>query len=207
LKEIFEVTATIPSVTDIRIHTRVPIFSPAALKSDDKLKLFATYNVRMVLHCVHPYEICDEVGGLLNRMHALGIRLYNHFPLLRHVNDHADVVLALIQKLDTYHVRTLSIYVPEPVKFSAAYRVAYDRMCHIMDEVVMRAPLWLNSFRFCLDSPVGKVRRENLTMRDRASHTLVFMREGARIVYPDFPADMDKAGDLETMLWQMRIAA
>ena len=204
LQTIFERISNIKTVTDFRIHTRVPIFSPAALKSDEKLKLFAKYNVRMVVHAVHPYEICDEVGALLTRMHAHGIRLYNHFPLLRYVNDHADVLLELMHKLEAHHTRTLSIYVPEPIYFSAAYRISYDRMCAIIDDVNACAPSWMNSFRFCLDSPFGKVRRENLTMRDRASNRLVFMRDGQRIDYPDFPDALDIAGDIKTMLWKLK---
>lgn len=207
LQTIFEKIATVKTVTDVRIHTRVPIFSPAALKNDDKLMLFAKHNVRMILHSVHPYEICDEVAALLERMHGHGIRLYNHFPMLRHVNDHADVLLELMQKLEAHHVKTLSIYVPEPINFSATYRISYDRMCAIIDEVNVRASAWLNSFRFCLDSPFGKVRRENLKMRDRLSQRLVFMREGQRIDYPDFPASMDNPGDIKTMLWKMKKAA
>lgn len=204
LQTIFERLSKIKTVTDFRIHTRMPVFSPAALKSDEKLALFAKYNIRIFIHAVHPYEICDEVGELLNRMHAHGIRLYNHFPLLRHVNDNADVLLELMRRLEEYHTRTISIYVPEPIYFSAAYRITYDRMCAIIDEVNARAPSWMNSFRFCLDSPVGKVRRENLKMRDRASHNLVFMRDGQRIDYPDLPEAMDSPGDIKIMLWKMK---
>ncbi|NDE89597.1 MAG: radical SAM protein [Alphaproteobacteria bacterium] len=202
LERIFVALAEIKSVSDIRIHTRVPIFAPSALKNDEKLALFAKYNVRMVLHSVHPYEICEDVIALLARMHAHGIRVYNHFPILRHVNDHADVLLELMQKLETHHVRTLSIYVPEPIYYSAAYRISYDRMCRIIDAVNQRAPSWLNSFRFCLDSPHGKVRRENLVMRDNDANILVFMREGQRIVYPDLPEKLDAPGDIKTLLWK-----
>ncbi|MBY0428608.1 MAG: radical SAM protein, partial [Alphaproteobacteria bacterium] len=116
----------------------------------------------------------------------------------------ADVLLELMRRLEAHHTRTLSIYVPEPIFFSAAYRISYDRMCAIIDDVNSRAPSWMNSFRFCLDSPVGKVRRENLNMRDRTSHHLVFMRDGQRIDYPDLPEALDSPGDVKTMLWKMR---
>jgi lysine 2,3-aminomutase len=200
LETIFNALKNISTVTDIRIHTRVPVFAPAALKNEEKLDLFAKHNVRMVLHAVHPYEICDDVSALLCRMHEKGIRMYNHFPLLRHVNDHADVLLALITKLERLNVRTLSIYVPEPIHYSAAYRISYDRMCKIIDTVISRSPLWLGAFRFCLDSPIGKVRRENLILREGAN--LIFMRDGKRVVYPDFPEKMDNTGDIATMLWR-----
>lgn len=207
LQAIFECLSKISSITDFRIHTRVPVFLPSALKNDDKLDLFAQYNVRIVIHAIHPYEICSEVSGLLDRMHAKGIRLFNHFPLLRGVNDHADVLLKLMSKLEQHHTRTLSVYVPEPIYFSAAYRISYDRMCKIIDTVNAQAPSWMNSFRFCLDSPVGKVRRENLASRDEAKQLLIFMRDGQRIDYPDLPAEMDIPGDINNLLWKMKNVA
>jgi KamA family protein len=185
----------------IRIHTRVPVFAPAIL-NDEKLRLIAESSARVIIHSVHPYEICDEVGALLQRMHALRIPLYNQFPLLRGVNDHADVLIALLQRLEQFHVRTLSMFVPEPTLHSAVTRISYDRMCRIVDEVIARTPSWMHAFRFCLDSPYEKLRRENLLLRDRTSDTLVFMSGGNRVVYPDFPAEMDVAGEIKTLLWK-----
>ncbi len=197
----------VPSVEHIRIHSRAPIFAPAVLKDDAKLDLMARHNVRFLFHIIHPYEICGEVEELIGRMNRAGIRLYNHFPLLRSINDHADVLLMLMEKLERLNVKTLSIYVPEPIRYSAAYRVSYMRMSRLMDEVVRRSPSWLNAFRFCLDTPHGKVRRENLVMRENATHTLVFMRDGKRITYPDFPEELDVAGDRATLLWREARAA
>jgi KamA family protein len=189
-------------VPHIRIHTRVPVFAPAIMANEAKLRLIAESGARMIIHSVHPYEICDEVGDLLRRMHALHIPLYNQFPLLRGVNDHADVLVALLQRLESFQVRTISMFVPEPTLHSATYRISYDRMCKMVDEVVHRTPSWMHAFRFCLDSTHEKLRRENLLLRDRTSDMLVFMADGARIVYPDFPAEMDVAGDVETLLWK-----
>lgn len=202
LELILQRIAAVKTIRSIRINSRAAIFAPSILQDDKKLALFAKTGVRFVFHIIHPYEICEEVAALLVRMHRHGIRLYNQFPLLRHTNDHAEVLLALLHKLEQHHVRTYSIFVPEPIPFSATYRLRYDRMCGIIDAVQRVAPPWLTGFRFCLDSPVGKVRREQLVGRDAAADTLLFDYHGEKISYPDFPAHMDNPGDVKTMLWQ-----
>lgn len=191
----------VETVKHIRMHSRAPVFAPQVLK-DNKLELLARYNVRFFFHFIHPYEICEEMEALIGRMKKAGIRLYNHFPLLRKVNDHVDVLLSLLEKLEGLGVRTVSIYVPEPIHYSAAYRIAYDRMGRLMDEVTARSPSWLHAFRFCLDSPHGKVKREHLVMRDREKNLLVFARGDKKIIYPDFPETLDEAGDRATLLWR-----
>lgn len=199
---IFETLRSIQSVKHIRIHTRVPVFSPAALKNDDKIKIFSAHNARVVIHAVHPYEVCEEVGDVLNRMHGAGVRLYNQFPLLRGTNDHADVLVKLIEKLDAYHTHTLSLFVPEPIFHSAASRIAWRRMCTLVDDVIRRTPAWMHAFRFTLDSPIGKVQRTDMILHDRATGKIIFRRGDKRFTYPDFPEHLDVPGDLKTLLWR-----
>lgn len=199
---IFERLRAINTVKNIRIHTRVPVFSPAALKSDDKIKLFAEHDARVIIHAVHPYEICNEVGDTLSRMASAGVRLYNQFPLLRGTNDHAAVLIKLIERLESFHTRTLSLFVPEPIFYSAAYRISWRRMCALIDAVIQHTPAWMHAFRFSLDSPYGKVQRADLIMHDRTGGRLIFKRGDKRFAYPDFPEIMDAPGDIATMLWK-----
>jgi lysine 2,3-aminomutase len=191
----------VKSVTQLRVHSRAPIFAPQTLK-ENKMELLARHKVRLYFHIIHPYEICAEIEKVIGDARKAGIRLYNHFPLLRKINDHADVLLRLMTKLDALGVINASVYVPEPIHYSAAYRISYDRMCRLIDEVIARSPSWINAFRFCLDSPYGKVRRENLLLREREKGLLVFQREGQKIIYPDFPEEMDAPGDIKTLLWK-----
>jgi lysine 2,3-aminomutase len=200
LEKIFAALQGVETVQEIRIHSRAPIFAPAIM-SDDKIALLAANNVRFVFHSIHPYEICDDVAAMISRMNKAGIRLYNHFPLLRKINDHADVLIKLIQRLTDLNVHTFSIYVPEPIYYSAAYRIGFRRAAKLIDAVKAQLPGWAD-FRFCLDTPYGKVRREHLIAEEASTSTLVFQYEGKRIRYPDFPEPMDEAGDLKTLLWK-----
>lgn len=202
LEKIYRALTRVPTVEIIRIHSRAPVFSPAVLKDENKIRLFASRDTRFVFHVVHPYEVCDEVAAVMERLHAAGVRLYNQFPFLRKTNDHADVLLALLKRLDACHVQTLSIFAPEPVPYSAAARIGWDRMCRMIDEVTAKAPPWLVNFRFCLDTPLGKLRRENIIARDRENGKIYFGFEGKKIAYPDFPESIDEPGDIATLLWR-----
>jgi KamA family protein len=192
----------LPRIRSIRIHTRTLAFAPKAFADPAKLDLLAEADVRLVFHFVHPYEVCDEVAAVLKDLRRRDVRLYNHFPLLRGVNDHVDVLARLIERLDDERVRTLSVYVPEPIRHSAPFRLPLARVFALQDELTARTPSWINAVRFTLDSPIGKVRRENVAHWDAAARRVVFRRDGQTFAYPDFPAELDVPGDPAVLLWR-----
>jgi lysine 2,3-aminomutase len=193
---------SVTSLRSIRLHTKALAFQPKIFADPEKIALLAETGVRLVLHFAHPYEICDEVRAGLGRLDAAGIRLYNHFPLLRGINDHVEVLSHLIETLDDARVRTLSIYMAEPIRHSAPWRVSLARFFRLQDELTATTPGWINAVRFTLDSPIGKVRREHVVDWDRAAGRVTFEREGARFTYPDFPEAMDVPGDRDVLLWR-----
>lgn len=86
------------------------------------------------------------------------IRLYNQFPLLRNTNDHHFVLYQLLEMLDQMGVRNLSIFIPDPINFSAAFRVRLSRVWRIADRLNATSPSWINSTRFVFDSKSGNAR-------------------------------------------------
>lgn len=192
----------LPQLRSIRLHTRALAFAPRAFADPDRLDLLAEADVRLVFHFVHPYEVCDAVAAVLADLRRRDLRLYNHFPLLRGVNDHVAVLAALIERLDAQRVRTLSVYVPEPIRRSAPFRLPLKRVFALQDALTASTPSWINAVRFTLDSPIGKVRREAIVDWDEAARRVTFARDGATFVYPDFPAERDVPGDPAVMLWR-----
>ena len=204
LARVLRPLAANPQVTRLRVHTKTIAYAPAVYGDAGKLALLAECGVRLVFHLAHPYELCDVVTGAIARARAAGIRCYNQFPLLRHINDDAGLLAHHLETLDELEVRNLSVFVPEPIVGSAPFRLSWDRFETLVDALVRTTPSWINATRFVLDTPVGKVRREDLSERDRAAGTLTFERDGRRIAYPDFPAHLDEPGDPEVMLWRGR---
>lgn len=199
---VLEALRRLPQLSSIRIHTRSLAFQPKLFADPERTGLLAGAKVRLVHHFIHPYEVCDEVEATIAGLGRAGIRQYNHFPLLRGTNDHVEVVRRLIERLDDTGVRTLSVYVPEPIRYSAPYRVPLARFFAIQDALTETAPGWINAVRFTLDSPLGKVRRDQIVASDPARGTVTFRRGGREIRYPDFPAALDVPGELPVMLWR-----
>lgn len=191
-----------PQPCSIRLHSRAPVFSPRVLDDPRKIDLMVAAGVRLVLHIVHPYELCAEVVATIDRLTAAGLRCYNQFPLLRHINDDARLIAHLLGRLDTLKVRNLSIYAVDPVRHSAAYRVGLARLFALQDELFETTPSWINAVAFTLDTPWGKVRRDHLVAWDRTAGIATFRRAGRDIPYHDLPAELDRPGDPAIMLWK-----
>ncbi|WFU54639.1 radical SAM protein [Bradyrhizobium pachyrhizi] len=201
LETIIEGIRLVPSVKSIRIHTRSIVFAPKAF-TPEKIGILARHGLRITFHIVHPYEICEEVSEKIADLRGHKIRLYNQFPLLRNTNDHQLVLHRLLEKLDGMGVRNLSIFIPDPINFSAAFRVRLGRIWHIADQLNLFSPSWINSTRFVLDTSRGKVRREHHIETNSETDLALFVRDGNSVPFPDFPEHLDVPGELEVMLWK-----
>ncbi len=191
-------------VTNIRIHSRVLVYSPFVY-TEACCKMLAKYRVRLVHHIAHPYEICDVVREHVSRLRTAGVRQYNQFPLLRQVNDHVDVLKKLLLELDEFGIRNLSIFAPDPVNFSSPFRISLKRQFALMDELNWSSPAWVQATRYALDNPAGKVRREDFVRFEKnmdGAQVGIFHRNGKEIRYPDFPEELDIPGKREVMLWK-----
>ena len=108
-------------IQHIRIHTRSLVFEPRVFNSRI-INLLGAARVRLVIHSIHPYEICDDVRNYIAELHRADVRLYNQFPLLRGINDHAEVLAKHLTVLDELGIRNLSVFIPDPISYSASFR-------------------------------------------------------------------------------------
>jgi len=100
LAELTGTLATIPHLRRLRIHTRLPIVLPERV--DDELARWLAglpWPTAIVLHANHPNELDDDVADALTRLRATGAILLNQSVLLRGINDRADVLAALSERL------------------------------------------------------------------------------------------------------------
>lgn len=183
----------------VRIHTRAIVYNPYAF--DKKIiRLLKKHNVRLVFHINHPYEICSEVEEIIKNIDNAGIHMYAQFPLLRGINDHYLVLKMLLEKMDDLHIRPISIFIPDPISYSADYRLSYNRIIEIMDELNWKTASWINSVRFTMDTTIGKVRRENIIQHE--GNRIVFSREGKNVDYYDLDEGIDKPSNINVLLWK-----
>jgi len=58
---------SVPSVKYCRLHTRAPAYAPEKL-SERFIRMLEEYDIRLVFHLVHPYEIDEGVSEILRKM-------------------------------------------------------------------------------------------------------------------------------------------
>ena len=100
LGEILRSLAGIPHIRRIRLHTRVPVVLPERIDAE-LLKLLRTTGrpVVTVIHANHANEIDAGVTAALQELRGVSAALLNQSVLLRGVNDSADALTALSEKL------------------------------------------------------------------------------------------------------------
>lgn len=184
---------------DIRIHTRAIVYEPSIF-TEKMIDLLNEYNVRLVFHINHPYEIDEVVEEKINKIKKTGIRMYSQFPLLRGINDNSKVLIKLLIKMDELNIRPLSIFIPDPISYGAINRISASRIEKIMNEVNWNTPSWVNSTRFVMDTTIGKVRRENIIKRE--GKCITFSRDGKTVDYYDLDDGIDVPSPIDKLLWK-----
>jgi lysine 2,3-aminomutase len=94
------------------------------------------------------------------------------------------------------------MYAPDPVAYTHPYRINLARLFALEDSLRWNYPSYINAVPLVFDTPIGKVHRDALVSYDAQAGAAVFGREGKTFIYPDFPAELDMPGELETLLWR-----
>ena len=128
----------------LRIHTRMPVVLPSRI-SDALLILLASQSLQtvMVIHANHPHEIDEEVMDGLTGLIKANVILFNQSVLLHKVNDDADVLVELSEKLFDARVLPYYLHQLDPVAGSSHFQVEAQHMRHIMEQLRTRLPGYL----------------------------------------------------------------
>jgi lysine 2,3-aminomutase len=125
----------IPHVEFLRIGTRIPIFLPQRITPELCAMLKKFHPLFISVHTNHPRELTTEVRDALGRLADAGIPLGNQSVLLKHVNDDADVMKALVQKLLMCRVKPYYLYQCDLISGSAHLRASVAKGLEIMEKL------------------------------------------------------------------------
>jgi len=125
----------IPHLEFLRIGTRIPIFLPQRITPELCAMLKQFHPLFVSVHVNHPRELTTEVRDALGRLADAGIPLGNQSVLLKHVNDDADVMTALVQKLLLCRVKPYYLYQCDLIAGSAHLRAPVAKGIEIMDKL------------------------------------------------------------------------
>jgi EF-P beta-lysylation protein EpmB len=134
----------IPHIDRLRIHTRLPIAIPQRV-CDSLLAWLHGTTLRcvLVIHCNHPQELDDPVRQSMHRLQQADVTLLNQSVLLREINDSADVIVALSEKLFAAGVHPYYLHMLDRVQGAAHFEVTEPDAIEIHREASARLPGYL----------------------------------------------------------------
>lgn len=134
----------ISHVKRLRIHTRFPVVIPSritpylvALLSKTRLK------ATMVLHINHSNEIDEELSASLELLRAARIPLFNQSVLLKGINDQAEILTELSEKLFDNGIQPYYLHMFDQVQGAAHFDVQEKQAVKIVKKMMTILPGFL----------------------------------------------------------------
>ncbi len=124
LGKLLDKISTIPHIRTIRFHTRLPAVLPDRI-THDLIQLLNRQNRQLVivLHINHPAELSEKTARAMQALHDAGITLLNQSVLLKGVNNKAEILIQLAQKLFTQHILPYYLHLLDPVKGASHFDI------------------------------------------------------------------------------------
>ncbi len=155
--------SVIPHIDFIRFGTKVPVFLPQRIyDSVELLSVLEHYNkikqIYFVTQVDHPREITPELEKVVGKLLRSGVIINNQTVLLKGVNDEADVIAELQNKLVSIGINPYYVFQCRPVK-----RVKSNFQLPIVKgyKIVEDAKKLLNGhskrFRYVMSHKTGKI--------------------------------------------------
>jgi EF-P beta-lysylation protein EpmB len=159
LQKLISKIAIIPHVTTLRIHTRLPLVLPARI-TPALIKILSENRLRivMVIHCNHANEIDNHTDIALSTLHKAGFMLLNQSVLLKDVNDNADALVKLSQRLFEVNVMPYYLHLLDKVRGAAHFDINEVEAQALMNAILARLPGYLVP-RLVVEDPSASSKR------------------------------------------------
>jgi lysine 2,3-aminomutase len=139
------------------------------------------------IHTNHPRELTVEVKEALERLANHGVPLGNQSVLLRGVNDDAEVMKSLVQKLLMCRVRPYYLYQCDLIQGSSHLRASVSAGVDIIEQLRGHTTGY-GVPQFVIDAPGGggkvPVNPDYVLIRDE-QRTVIRNFEGRTFEYPE----------------------
>jgi EF-P beta-lysylation protein EpmB len=144
LAELTSALATIPHIRRLRVHTRLPIVLPERVDAEllDWLGRLP-FGCAVVVHANHANELDASVARAAADLRAAGATLLNQSVLLRGVNDDADALETLSERLFETGVLPYYLHQLDRVAGAAHFEVADEHARALVDRLAARLPGYL----------------------------------------------------------------
>ncbi|MFW5427042.1 MAG: EF-P beta-lysylation protein EpmB [Methylophagaceae bacterium] len=134
----------IPQLKRLRIHTRLPIVLPERIDQHLLKWIESTrLQVIMVVHANHANEIDTEVAAALDRLRRIGCQLLNQAVLLKGINDNAESLVALSERLSDVNVMPYYLHLLDPVAGASHFDVPDQIGIELINSIRKKLPGYL----------------------------------------------------------------
>lgn len=141
LGELIARLEAIPHLRRLRLHSRLPIVLPDRVTSElVELLTGSRLTPIMVVHANHPNEVVDDCEKALRSLVRSGITTLNQAVLLRGVNDSAETLAELCERLIDVGVIPYYLHQLDRVRGAAHFEVDEARGREIISELRQRLP-------------------------------------------------------------------
>lgn len=130
---------SIPHVSRLRIHSRLPIVLPQRINQPllDWLSAWPGQTV-MVVHCNHANEINDEVKHAVQKLSSAGVTVLNQTVLLAGINDNVSALAELSESLFDAKIMPYYLHTLDAVSGAGHFSVSDHRARRLIGELSRR---------------------------------------------------------------------
>lgn len=163
LEKIIKPLREIDHVRIIRIGSKMPAFDPYRIINDPSLpEMLGRYStpgrkIYVMAHFNHPTELTDLALEALMLLQRAGIQTVNQSPLIRGVNDNAEILTELFNKLSFNGVSPYYIFICRPTAGNDPFMVPVEEALHIFERARLNVSGLAKSARLCMSHKIGKI--------------------------------------------------
>ncbi len=144
LNNLLDGLSAILHVKTLRIHTRLPVVLPQRIDNSLCNLLRATrFKTVVVLHANHPRELTTHVAAACVQLDKAGCTLLNQSVLLEGVNQDADTLIALSERLWDLGVLPYYLHLLDKVQGAAHFEVSRETAKGLLTTVRAHLPGYL----------------------------------------------------------------
>ena len=144
LAEFIEQSETITHVKRLRIHTRLPVVIPERITSEFvNLLCKSRFLSTVVIHCNHPNEIDQSVISAFEPLRQSKITLLNQSVLLKNINDNAETLTHLSERLFEVGILPYYLNLLDRVEGAWHFEVNENEARNLVANLMRRLPGYL----------------------------------------------------------------
>ncbi len=144
LGDFIQMISSIPNITTLRIHSRVPIVLPERI-TPSLLDIIANTKLMkvMVVHTNHPQELDQQINSKIRLLKNAGLTIFNQSVLLAGVNNKANILIDLSKLLFSYGIIPYYLNMLDQVTGSQKFYVKQKDALNIYQILLSSLPGYL----------------------------------------------------------------